>query len=244
MFGAVFLYTVIYSTLRSRVRSQSSDSSTNLMQLSLQNSTRNNTNRAARYMIVYPTVYVFCTLPLASARMAAMNGHIVTYWYFCMAGAAITSCGWLDVLLYACTRRALVFSTIAPSADQLGVDTFGIFGPQEDFLGVRTTIEGGVLADPTVSTLRRRTQEKSSSISQGMVMDDTFAVALPDRIITKTTLQVRTEPRAPTLSESEYPPVIPPPTTPSKADTLSLDRSPAGTLVGNEWEVQEAKHNC
>lgn len=64
--------------------------------------------RASKYMIIFPVVYVCCTLPLAAGRMAAMTGMVIPYWWFCVAGAAITSNGWLDVMLYVMTRRVLV----------------------------------------------------------------------------------------------------------------------------------------
>ena len=64
--------------------------------------------RASKYMIIFPVVYVCCTLPLAAGRMAAMTGMVIPYWWYCVAGAAITSNGWLDVLLYVMTRRVLV----------------------------------------------------------------------------------------------------------------------------------------
>ena len=37
------------------------------------------TGRAAKYMVIYPLVYVICTLPLAGGRMAAMTGMVVPY---------------------------------------------------------------------------------------------------------------------------------------------------------------------
>lgn len=61
-------------------------------------------------MIIFPVVYVCCTLPLAAGRMAAMTGMVIPYWWYCVAGAAITSNGWLDVMLYVMTRRVLVRS--------------------------------------------------------------------------------------------------------------------------------------
>lgn len=66
--------------------------------------------RASKYMIIFPVVYVCCTLPLAAGRMAAMTGMVIPYWWYCVAGAAITSNGWLDVILYVMTRRVLVRS--------------------------------------------------------------------------------------------------------------------------------------
>lgn len=35
--------------------------------------------RAAKYMVIYPVVYVVCTLPLAGGRMAGMTGIVVPY---------------------------------------------------------------------------------------------------------------------------------------------------------------------
>lgn len=77
----------------------------------------------AKLMAVYPLVYVICTLPLASARTAAMAGNDVPIAWLLFAGAMITSNGWLDVGLYAVTRRILIFSDELPSED-CGIETF------------------------------------------------------------------------------------------------------------------------
>lgn len=77
-------------------------------------------------MVVYPVVYVICTLPLASARMASMGGHPPSLARLCLSGAMITSNGWLDVLLYTLTRRIMVFSD-EPPPDDNGIDTFSTF---------------------------------------------------------------------------------------------------------------------
>lgn len=74
-------------------------------------------------MAVYPAVYVVCTLPLASARMAAMAGRDVSLTHLVVAGAMITSNGWLDVILYALTRKILIFSDDPPPED-CGIGTF------------------------------------------------------------------------------------------------------------------------
>jgi hypothetical protein len=212
MFGTVLLYTIIYVTLNIRMR-QESTSSTSSFGTLLSDSPASDpetVNRAARYMILYPTIYVLCTLPLAAGRMAAMNGRVIPYWYYCLAGAAITSCGWLDVLLYAFTRRALVFSDAPPAIHECGLETFGIFRTSEGFWSVRTTVEGGVLVDPTVSTLRRdhykkylTKDEKALYIpsSQG-VLDDTFELARPGTISTKTTFTITTTPKTSIFQKS------------------------------------------
>ena len=151
--------------------------------------------RAAKYMIIYPVVYVVCTLPLAGGRMAAMTGKIVVpYWWFCFAGSAITSCGWLDVLLYAVTRHVLVFSRAPPPPQDMGFDTFGWKDVGESFWGTRTTITGP-LGDPTVRRrdfLGRRTFTPRPTSRQS---DEAHFVPQPEGVITaKTTIEVRTGP--------------------------------------------------
>ena len=68
-------------------------------------------NRAARYMIVYPILYVCLTLPLAGGRMAQMasgsDRQVLPDWYLLMAGTLLSSCGWLDVIVYTFTRHVL-----------------------------------------------------------------------------------------------------------------------------------------
>jgi hypothetical protein len=86
------------------------------------------TNAQAGYhpaFLLYPIIYVVCTLPLAAGRIATMAGLTVPYWWFCLAGALITSNGWADCLLWGMTRRSLIFG----SADDIdeedtGLDTF------------------------------------------------------------------------------------------------------------------------
>ena len=145
-------------------------------------------------MVLYPTIYVICTLPLAAGRMASMTGVTVTYWYYCLAGAAIASCGWLDVLLYACTRRALVFSDKPPSLDDMGLDTFGVLTSSDSWYGMTTTIEGGAAPRPvrghrpdgTLSTLHTGRRTPCTSPTQ----DSLFASPVMGMITTKTTIEI------------------------------------------------------
>ena len=251
MFGTIILYGIMYFTLHSRLRPQSIASSTSLAPLASHVSGLDprNARRAARYMIVYPIIYVVCTLPLASARMAAMSGHFVSYWYYCTAGAAITSCGWLDVLLYACTRRVLVFSDAPPPPSELGVETFGLFNSSRESWSVRTIVEGGVLEDPTISTRRRAPQcrkdisKDSSGLwdigSQAADMDDTFGIAMPNTITTKTTIQMTTEPRTPVVSEIASRLSVPMSRSDSKADTVSQEPSPVNTVFIRDRRFEE-----
>lgn len=209
MFGTIMLYTVIYAILNTRLRPPSIVSISSRTPLScpaLPPDPRT-INHAARYMIIYPIIYVLCTLPLAAGRMAAMTGHLIPYWYYCIAGAAITSCGWLDVLFYAFTRRVLVFSDAPPPIDECGIETFGFFHSPGEFWSVRTVVEGGVLVDPTTSTRRRKLATNHLSRdgcaqSQDGVVDDAFDIAIPGSITTKTTITITTEPRFMPVRES------------------------------------------
>lgn len=73
--------------------------------------------------LLYPLIYLVCTLPLAAGRLASMTGHDVSLAYFCFAGSMIACNGWMDVALYSYTRRAIVFADGRPSGDT-GIGTF------------------------------------------------------------------------------------------------------------------------
>ncbi|KAF2110155.1 integral membrane protein-like protein [Lophiotrema nucula] len=114
-FGNVFTYAIIYTILIQRIRSGYYTAAEAERVKSISN-----------LMVVYPIVYVICTLPLASARMASMSGYPPSLTRLCLCGAMITSNGWLDVLLYTLTRRVMLFSD-EPPADNNGLDTFSAF---------------------------------------------------------------------------------------------------------------------
>lgn len=114
-FGNVIIYALIYWILLTRIRSGYYTEAEAERVRSISN-----------LMVAYPIVYVICTLPLASARMAAMGGSPPSYARLCLAAAMITSNGWLDVLLYTLTRRIMVFSD-EPPPDDAGFDTFAAF---------------------------------------------------------------------------------------------------------------------
>ncbi|KAM7202553.1 G protein-coupled glucose receptor regulating Gpa2 domain containing protein [Naviculisporaceae sp. PSN 640] len=83
--------------------------------------------------LLYPLIYVLCTAPLAAGRIASMAGNNVPLSYFCFAGSMIASAGWLDVALYASTRRAIVFhSGEAPPSEDTGIETFAFMRTPPD----------------------------------------------------------------------------------------------------------------
>jgi hypothetical protein len=59
-------------------------------------------------MVLYPIAYVVLSLPLAAGRMATAQGHTPSVVYFCVAGAMMTSSGFVDMLMYTVTRRTLI----------------------------------------------------------------------------------------------------------------------------------------
>ncbi|KAK4169044.1 G protein-coupled glucose receptor regulating Gpa2-domain-containing protein [Cladorrhinum sp. PSN259] len=74
--------------------------------------------------LLYPVIYIICTAPLVACRLASMAGNSVPLSCYCFAGAMIASTGWLDVVLYASTRRAIVFSGEKPPSQDTGLQTF------------------------------------------------------------------------------------------------------------------------
>jgi hypothetical protein len=65
--------------------------------------------------IVYPVAYTILTLPLAVCRMVAFNQNIhVPAIAMCSVGIIITSCGWVDSILYVLGRKSLFRNLTAP----------------------------------------------------------------------------------------------------------------------------------
>lgn len=102
-FGTVIVYALIFIYLRKQLANIVS---------AQQSATQVKVSQAARYMVVYPLTYVLLTLPLAAGRMATMTGRNLPIIYYCVAGSMMTSCGWVDALLYTLTRRVLVSNEI------------------------------------------------------------------------------------------------------------------------------------
>ncbi|CAE7206941.1 hypothetical protein CFE70_008938 [Pyrenophora teres f. teres 0-1] len=94
-FGTIIIYAHIFFHLRGRIRSIITNDTSKL-------------TRANKFMVMYPAVYVVLTLPIAVGRMVAMTGHPMPEHLYIVAGCLLTSCGWIDALLYTLTRRVLV----------------------------------------------------------------------------------------------------------------------------------------
>lgn len=196
MFGTIIIYALIHIFLNAKFTAQNKSGSDTTSE---QRAELASTKRAAKYMVIYPAVYVVCTLPLAGGRMAAMSGIKVPYWYFCFAGSMITSCGWLDVVLYAITRHVLIFSKAPPDKQDMGLDTFGWY-PRSEFYGVTTTVEA-----PFSRKYRDRKSRSSSwrQLRRKQSDEDHFANHPKDVILTKTTIEVSSIPM-PELRSGDY----------------------------------------
>jgi hypothetical protein len=103
--GTIIIYAHVFIRLRSRLNSIRSVHANTRHK---QGKSNERLSQAARYMILYPIIYIVLTLPLAAGRMAAMSGKKLPITYYCIAGSFLTSCGWLDTLLYTMTRRVFV----------------------------------------------------------------------------------------------------------------------------------------
>nr|POF05431.1 hypothetical protein CFP56_69457 [Quercus suber] len=80
--------------------------------------------RVAALMLLYPCVYVLLTLPLSAGRMWSMahHGRPMGETYSCVAGALLTSCGWVDCFLYTVTRSRLLRGTMSDGPDRQSRD--------------------------------------------------------------------------------------------------------------------------
>jgi hypothetical protein len=100
----------------------------------------------------------------------------------------ITSNGWLDVLLYACTRRILIFSDEPPS-DENGIDTFATFWVQKPKrFGGECTVE---------SLGKTRRCRSRITLPSGSDSSDNLCVMNTKDIKLVTTTEVRSEPAQP-----------------------------------------------
>ena len=148
-FGTVIIYALVWLILRRRVKESFYTTPDTAIRA----------KSAAKMIIAYPVVYVVCTLPIVKARLTSIAGGSVSFVELCVAGAMITSCGWIDVLLYTLTRRDL-FSGSTPPDDKAGVLNTFRFRPDQIY-GTTTTIEGPGIGR---TQSRRRTQQTSRDL--------------------------------------------------------------------------------
>ncbi|KAK2782526.1 hypothetical protein FQN52_000855 [Onygenales sp. PD_12] len=110
-FGSVVLYTLLFFHLRRRVAQSAA----------LGRGQKEHLRRLRRvigYMVLYPIAYIVLSLPLAAGRMATARGDTLSISYFCTAGAVIASSGFVDVIMYTLTRKALIIDSEASNPDR------------------------------------------------------------------------------------------------------------------------------
>ena len=182
-FGVVVTYTLIYVMLVQRIRSGGFGEAEALRAKTISN-----------FMVVYPVIYVLCTVPLASARMAAMSGHSPSLRHLCLAAAMITSNGWLDVLVYTMTRRIMIFSD-EPPPEANGVDTFStpFWGDSHEGLRVTTTIEATARPGKGRGHMALHSRPPSRNGSTDDLVGVRKGIGLKE-IMTVTTTEVRSDP--------------------------------------------------
>ncbi|OCL10910.1 hypothetical protein AOQ84DRAFT_288325 [Glonium stellatum] len=141
-FGTILIYGSIFFYLRGQLKNIPENYA----------ASSNRLTKATRYMIMYPMIYAILTLPIAAGRMAAMTGRVLPDMYYCVAGSLLTSCGWLDALLYTLTRQVLISSELdsaqksySRTAEPTNATGWEIYSLKKDIRhGARTvTITGG-----------------------------------------------------------------------------------------------------
>ncbi|TKA82273.1 hypothetical protein B0A49_00426 [Cryomyces minteri] len=114
--GTVVTYAILFVYLRRR---------THRVPTGFRSTTQKRIDRATKLMVVYPIVYCALTLPLATGRMYSMThaNVVLPMYYYCLAGAFMTSGGWIDALMYAWTRRVLLEESEGKSRSYAGGST-------------------------------------------------------------------------------------------------------------------------
>lgn len=142
-------------------------------------------------------------MPIAIGRMLSMAGVQLPDAFFCVAGAFLTSCGWVDALLYTLTRRVFVnpgFSSHAynrttntggNNVARVG-DDYGLHSLNKE-VGRTVTIVGGTNRFSRLVDKKRRgltgMSEHSASGSQESIMKP-IAGTSGIAIVTETNIQV------------------------------------------------------
>lgn len=97
------------------------------------------------HFLIYPVIYILCTLPLTAGRIATMAGADVPPGYMCLAGGMMAVNGMLDCILLATTRRAIVFASKHDiHCAGVGLETFDFMQtPRTRLYGNMIWVQGG-----------------------------------------------------------------------------------------------------
>lgn len=174
---------------------------------------------------MYPAVYVILTLPIAVGRMVTMAGVEMPDLFFCIAGSFLTSCGWIDALLYALTRRVLVGGdisghhynrTTASNVARPG-DHYGLQSMDKEMGAARTvTIVGGSnrisrMVDHSRGRKSHRVKGHPETLAENSLSGSQDSIMKPGPnsigIVTETNIQVESASGSPRHSESDTTPI-------------------------------------
>lgn len=147
-FGTILIYIVTFVRLRQKTKSLFAKSHQGSNPPNM--ATVHAVNRITKLMTLYPCIYVLLTLPLSAGRMWSMSHNSKPYSdeYALVAGAMITSCGWVDTLLYTLTRRRLLKDTMPQSSRREGSGNWDKGLGSQGITHTRTvTVEGGQMMD-------------------------------------------------------------------------------------------------
>ncbi|EME44793.1 hypothetical protein DOTSEDRAFT_111938, partial [Dothistroma septosporum NZE10] len=135
-FGVVVIYSLMFLTLWKRVRAffYADLDSNGEMQLRARS--------AAKSIMVYPAIYVICTLPAVVVRLSIMTGSSFEWPTLVTIGIFVSSVGTFDVLSYTITRRSLIFGSTLPDQNAHGLQTFTTWGTyrSDHLYGTTTTV--------------------------------------------------------------------------------------------------------
>ncbi|KXT18162.1 hypothetical protein AC579_7689 [Pseudocercospora musae] len=126
-FSVVVIYSVMLAILLKRVRTVFY--STSDLRLRAQS--------AVKSILLYPMVYVVCTLPAVVIRLRVLTGGKATVSQLTALGIMLVSNGWLDVLLYTITRSTLIFGPAVQDDEVYALETFTRFRPDHEGHGQR-----------------------------------------------------------------------------------------------------------
>lgn len=199
-FGTITLYAIMWFQLRRRIAQSAILGSSHTESLK-------RLRRVIGYMVIYPIAYIVLSLPLAAGRMATAQGHTPNIVYFCVAGALITSSGFVDVLLYTLTRRNLIIES-EPSHDQSYNRFASSKGRKTENHLTTITADPKQLDASNMGTRAYVEENPDHTVRDGStdnIVQPSNGVELTPmgKVYQQTTIEVSSEPAYPSVPESE-----------------------------------------
>ncbi|TLS26038.1 hypothetical protein PpBr36_07809 [Pyricularia pennisetigena] len=140
--------------------------------------------------LLYPLIYILCTAPLSLCRVAGRATADAPSGYLCFAGVMLGGAGLLDALLYATTRRSIIFAGEKPPTQDTGIDTFAFVrtppgrkfgnvvfvrgGEADEEMGVGAGRDGGSSSTSSNNSSNNSSNSSSKSGGGGGAGDDSL----------------------------------------------------------------------